>query len=289
MGLDNPWPLAVKAAAASMLAYGLCAVLGLQDGLSAAFVAVVCVTPTVLAGLRRALGQGLGSLIGGTLAAALMTLGLPTTLSLGLSVGGAMLAVFALGFSRAHTVAAFTAIYIHLLPLGGPGTTLWVRISAVGIGALAAMVVNAIVSSMFYERIFARRMQRVVEAVASGTSRIAAGDLEAMAPAFEALGVLLSELAQAERELQWRQNAPLFNAVKTRRSRVQALQRVAHFAHDLGVTVNEAQSTLTAVDLALLRSVSESLRGRKTEPPAGVGEVGQRLVAALQRFDRLAG
>ena len=285
MTLDNPWPLAAKASFAAMLAYLLCEAMRIPDGLSGAFVAVVCVTPTVIAGLRRALGQGVGSVIGGVLAAGLMSIGLPTALSLGLSVGGAVMAVHALGFWRAHVVAAFTAIYVHLLPLGEPGETLWVRVMAIAVGALAAMTVNALISAMFYERIFDRRITRVKVRVAEGADGIDGGHLTAMVPAFEILGALSAELAQADRELKWRGNTAAGNAVRSRRKRVRALLRVAHFVHDLGLTVDEAAAELNQVDRQLLRHVATRLRNAPSEAPTGVGEVGTRVLAAMQRYE----
>lgn len=284
MTLDNPGPLATKAACASTLAYLVCVGAGIPDGLSAAFIAVVCVTPTVLAGLRRAIGQGVASLVGGGLAALWMQIGLPTGWTLGLSVGGAVLGVFSLGFGRAHTVAAFTAIYMHLLPLGGPGQTLSVRVAAIGVGALSAMTVNTLVSAMFYDRIFARRLRRVAEHVAGGAEGIATGDIGAMLPAFETVGALSAELAQAEREMRWRRNTAAADGVAQRRRRAQALGRVAHFAHDLGVAVDEANSSLTVSDQVLLRHVADSLRDKEGEAPKQVGEIGARVVAALSRY-----
>ena len=284
--LDNPWPLALKASMSAMLAYALCLALSLPDGLSAAFVAVVCVTPTVLAGLRRAAGTALGSVIGGGLTGLLMTLHVPTLASLGVSVGGAVMAVYALGFWRAHTVAAFTAIYMHVLPLGGPGQALSIRVAAIGVGALAAMTVNTLVSAMFYERIFARRAQRCSEAVAAGAEGIAAGKLMAMVPAFEVVNELASELAQARRELQWRKRASTAQDVERRRERLRALVRVAHFAHDLALVVGDKGEALTPEDVALLRHVAAHLRGEASDAPEAAGIIGARVLAALARYDR---
>ena len=284
MSLDNPLPLAIKGALAATLAYLLCRALSLPDGLSAAFVAVVCVTPTVLAGLRRAVGQGLGSALGGALAAGLMVTGMPTAVSLGLSVGGAVLAVHAAGFGRAHTVAAFTAIYVHLLPLGDPGQTLGIRVWAIAVGALSAMTVNVAVSAMFYERIFARRLVKAAQTVAQGADGIANGNLAAMVPAFALLSGLSAELAQADKELQWRRNTELAIGVQVRRKRVRALLRVAHFAHDLGLAVDESGTSLTGSDIAALRHTATTLRGKPGSEPTADGEITMRLLAALRRY-----
>ncbi len=285
MVLDNPWPLALKAAFASMLAYLLCVALDLPDGVSAAFVAVVCVTPTVLAGLRRAVGQTIGSILGGVLAAIAMTLELPTAPSLGVSVGLSVFFVYLFRFPGAVTVAAFTAIYVHLLPLGAPGHTLWVRIAAVLVGAGAAMTVNTMASAMFYERIFARRFKRVVASTAARLERLAAGELEAMVPVFATLGSLSWELQQATTELRWRTTSVTAESVDRRRRQVRALIRVAHFAHDLASTVDEADSALTQTDRDLLVHTAHVLRGHAGNPPTNLGEVGTRLLATLQRYE----
>lgn len=289
MTLDNPWPLAVKTALAASMAYVLCLALALPDGVSAAFVAVVCVTPTVIAGLRRAVGQSVGSLVGGGFAWVLMTGGLPIALSLGLSVGLSVWVVFRAGHPSAHVVAAFTAIYVHLLPLGAPDRTLWVRIAAVAVGALSAMCVNTFASAMFYQSIFERRLKRVEVMVANRLEHLIAGELEAMVPIFAALGALSVELHEANRELRWRRASAAAAATNQRLYRVRALQRLTHFAHDLGLSIDESGTALTEVDIGILKFAVSTLRGEPAPDPPHAGPIGKRVLATVRRYARLRG
>src|SRR5689334_2632514 len=72
--LTDRWFLAIKAAVAASVAVLLTRQLGVADELSAGFVAVVCVTPTAYAGLRRGLAQVVGSILGGAIAMVLLLL-----------------------------------------------------------------------------------------------------------------------------------------------------------------------------------------------------------------------
>lgn len=283
MRLTNSIALACKAAIGSSLGYGLAALVGNPDALSAAFVAVVCISPTVLAGLRLGVEQAGGSLVGGAIATGIALIGLPPWLGLGLAVGLSIGAVFALGAGRAFPVAAFTSVYIFLVPFGGPAMTLAVRAQAVLLGATAAMLVNAIVSSMAYQRIFDDRIRRVEALLAHHLERLVNEKAHTIQPVFAVLAALDAELVMAKRELRLRRAAG-HRRVAERLSEVRLLTRVTHFAADLALVVDEAGESLTASDKGLFQHVAARLRGATSDPPAALGEVGDRLLAANERY-----
>ena len=86
-GLGNPWFLTLKAALATLLALLLDGLTGNPDSVSSTFIAVLCVSPTVLMGLRRALTQMVGSVAGGLWGAGLAAVGAPLLGPDGLFVG----------------------------------------------------------------------------------------------------------------------------------------------------------------------------------------------------------
>jgi hypothetical protein len=72
------WPIyALKAAFASGLTALLASRLGLADVISAAFVAVLCTTPTLINGLKQGFEQLIGSFLGGLFATGTLLLGIP--------------------------------------------------------------------------------------------------------------------------------------------------------------------------------------------------------------------
>ncbi len=284
--LNNPLVLGAKVSLATFAALVGCKATGNPDGVSAAFVAVVCTTPTVLSGLQRAVTQFLGSIIGGVVASVFALLGVPTLIGLPLSVGIAVGAIFPLGQGHAYAVAAFTAIYMHLLPKGDPSDTLWVRIAAVAIGGAAAALVNVAMSAAFYGRIFRRRMDLTTQALAQHLSDVAVGEgsADSLLPVFPMLRELAGEVATARHELRWRKSRRV-ERMEQAGAAVQALSRVAHFGRDLALAVEEAGVELTDKDVALLHYVAARLRHGSAPRPAPEGEIGDRLLAALDRWE----
>ena len=287
--LTDPVALAAKVALSSGLALIACRLIGVEDGVSAAFVAVLCTTPTVLSGLQRAATQFLGSIFGGVAAAFFGSFGLPVEVALPISVGVAVGAIFPLGQGHAYAVAAFTAIYMHLLPQGGVGHTLAIRISAVAVGGAAAALVNVAISAAFYERIFARRVRVSTATLAKALQAFGAGECDAdgLLPVFPQLRDVASEVARAKHELRWRRSAQVARVERAGRQ-IRALTRLAHFARDLGLSVEEAGTQLTELDIGLLYYAAARLRSESAPRPKPVGEIGQRLLAALDRWEFLA-
>ena len=286
--LTDPIALATKVTLGTGLALLACRIFGVDDGVSAAFVAVLCTTPTVLSGLQRAMTQFLGSLIGGLAAALFGSFGMPVEVALPISVGVAVGAIFPLGHGHAYAVAAFTAIYMHLLPQGSVGDTLAVRIAAVGLGGVSAAIINVAISAAFYERIFDRRVRLSTAILAERLQALAGGqtDAEGLLPVFGLLRDAATEVARARQELRWRRSAALARLENTG-EQMRTLTRVAHFARDLGLSVDEAGTELSGRDIALLYYVAARLKRESAPRPKPDGEIGQRILAALDRWESL--
>lgn len=283
--IGNPLALAAKAGLATALALLLAQALAIPDGVSATLVAVVCTSPTVLAGLQRARAQALSSLVGGGIAALLALTGVPTLLGLPLAVGLTVVCIVPLGLSAGLTVAAFTAIYVFLLPHGDPQDTLLVRMAAVAVGAGSAMLVNTVVSALSYRAIFARRLRLAAVSIADHLELLADGaPADAMLPLFGPLGELTAELSSAEQELLLRRAVRDRDAIRHLRQAARCLGRIAHFARDLGLAVEESGTTLKEGDRLVLRTVAARLRGRGGAEATPTGEITARLVAASGRY-----
>lgn len=285
-GIGNPTALAAKAGLATALALGVTRLAGVPDGVSSTLVAVVCVSPTVLAGLHRARAQALASLLGGVVAASLAFVGVPDLPGLPLAVALTALAVVPLGLTQGLAVAAFTAIYIYLLPKGDPEDTLAVRMAAVGIGAGSAMLVNSVVSALSYRSIFARRLRVGADRLADHVEALADGAAaDTILPVFLPLGELTSELVLAERELLLRRAQNQRDEIAAMRRAARNLGRIAHFARDLAITLEECDAPMLDADRVVLRHVAARLRGNGgPRAPEPAGEIGARLLASCQRY-----
>ncbi|MCO4761512.1 MAG: hypothetical protein KC502_08420 [Myxococcales bacterium] len=284
--LTDPIALATKVALGTALALLACRISGNTDGVSAAFVAVLCTTPTVLSGLQQATTQFLGSLIGGVAAAAFGSMGLPVEVALPVSVGLAVGAIFPLGHGHAYAVAAFTAIYMHLLPHGSVGDTLAIRIGAVAIGGASAALVNVTISAAFYERIFARRVRFTTDRLAEHLQLLATGasDADGLLPVFPLLRDVAAEVSRARHELRWRRSNEA-ERMENAADEVRALTRLAHFARDLGLAIEESGTHMTDRDVALVHYAAARLRRESAPRPKPEGEIGQRLLAALDKWE----
>ncbi len=223
--------LAGKAAASAVLGWAGVTLLGNPDAVSAAFVAVICTSPIMLSGLKRARDQVLGSLIGGAVAALFAWIGLPFPLELALGVGLAVYLTMRLGFGAGFQVAAFTAIYLLLIPRGTPAHTLLIRLSSVAVGGTAAVAVNGLVSLAMYVRIFQRKERLATGLVAAQLRAIVATPeppADGIEDLFVTLGALQSELADAVKELAWRKNPRLSYQVGRMANTARRLMNVAH-------------------------------------------------------------
>ena len=282
--LDSPLILPAKTGISAGAAWAICVGLGIPDPVSAAFVAVVCTSPTVLSGLRRALDQGIGSVAGAVLAIAVTYAALPPFIALTLAVGGAVALVRAVGFGSGYPVAAFTAIYMYLVPFGGPLETAWVRMAAIIAGASAAIGVNTVLSAAFYRRLFARRLVLAARSLADHLEALCSEDADQLLGVFPVLAIVTAELADADRELLLRRSQGELDEIAGLRRQARALTRIAHFARDLTLTVEEQGVVLRPKDEALFRHAAKRLRGQDEARPETHGEIGDRLLVALDRW-----
>lgn len=277
--LTNPFFLAVKAGLATLLALILGAMLGNTDHVSAAFIAVLCTSPTVLIGLRRALTQFAGSIIGGLLGVICIVLDVPLWIGVPIAVTLGIWGAFLLGVSQGHQVAAFSAILVQIVPRGSALETLDTRLIAVFVAAVSGFVVNLVVSGMTYDEIFGRRM-RVVEAeifrLVPGAAR---SGPEAAQEGFDLIAQLQDELSMALEELRWRQNWEKFRLIQSIWWRVGRLRHLLHVASEMGYLAN-ATGVRQAELLPFLEWMTH-LEGQRPDVPEHLEPTAHRIVTEL--------
>ena len=231
--------LGIKAGAACLLALVADGWTGNPDHVTSTFVAVLCVSPVVLIGLRRSLDQVMGSLIGGIWGTLMLLAGLAPLWGIPLSVTAAILSCFRLGFGRGYQVAAFTALFVQAVPRGGPSETLAIRMMAVATGALAAFMVNLLISSMAYRNIFSRRLRYAESRVSALLAEAAAEGPQVARKGFALLAELDQELGQAREELRWRGGIAQRSWLDETEERLLALRRLLHLVLDLVYRLEE--------------------------------------------------
>ncbi len=281
-GLGNPWFLTLKAALATLLALLLDALTGNPDSVSSTFIAVLCVSPTVLMGLRRALTQMAGSVAGGLWGAGLAALGAPLLVGVPVAVGGALLTTFALRLGTAYPVAAFSALFLQAVPRGGPVETLEVRLLAVATAAVSGFLVNVLVSGGAYRGIFGRRLVKATSLVRAALARAARGGPDAVVAVWATLATLEGELDLAVEDLRWRGREALRARLEGHRRAAAGLREALHLACELYYLAREDAGTAQGVaDLAAW------LEAPGDDPPAvpeGIAGPADRLVEALWRL-----
>ena len=166
----------------------------------------------------------------------------------------------------------------------GPFQTAWVRIAAIIAGATAAIAINTALSAAFYRGLFARRLGLAVRHLAEHLDGLEQGDPEGFVAVFPVLAAITGELADADHELLLRGSTRRVAEIASQRRQIRALTRVAHFARDLTLTVEEHDAPLRAEDMDLFRYAARTLRGETSEAPAVSGEIGRRLLVALERW-----
>lgn len=244
------WPIfSLKGGLAAGLALLLCQAFKVNDPISATFVAVMCITPTLVTGLRAAVEQALGSLIGGAIATLLVLAGLPPVPALILSVGLAILASGALRMPGAHGIAAFTALYVVLMPAHVP--TYFYRMGAVAIAAGAALGVNFVLSAVQYRQLFGRRMAIVRQAVAWTLQQTTESEF---GYGFAIVDGFTSEVEDARRETWARRR--LGEKLEAYRHEAILLRHVLHFGLDAIIRAQASAATE-------LNAASRTLQGEQ--------------------------
>ena len=238
--LTDPLLLATKAGAAASMAVLATQLFGLKDALSAGFVAVVCVSPTAYAGLRRGFEQIVGSVLGaGVTMALLFLLKAPQLVPL-LVLASVLLSVLLcmrLRLEQGYVVASFTALYFASGLYTTTSLALENRFGALALGIAAATFTNMLVSFLYAERILERRMRISRAIVAKALAHAQAQDETAntvdaaFEPAFAVVSELRTDLDGAGRELFAR--APMAKLAAAHRDEAIRLRTLLHLAKTL--------------------------------------------------------
>lgn len=239
--LSNPTFIVIKAILACSVALLLDYLLGNPDHVSSTFVAVLCVSPTVLIGLRNAWAQIMGSILGGIWGTAANLIGLLPWVGLPLAVGGAIATTFAFRVPGGYPVASFTALFMILVPFEDPLNTFGTRFLALFIAALSSFLVNTIVSAMLYKSIFERRLTRVENFVFDSLEAVLAGDMQRADASFALLNVLEQQLRQTLFELHLRRSWELHKELNQKLVYTQRLHYFLHLIWDLSHLYREEQ------------------------------------------------
>ncbi len=273
--LANPFFLALKAGLATLVALLLGAALGNPDMVSATFVSVLCVSPTVLLGLRRGVGQLAGSTLGGLLGAGAVAAQAPLMIGVPLAVGGAVWGAFLLRLPSGYAVAAFTALFVQILP----ANTIGVRLEAVLIGGAAGFAVNVLVSGLLYHQIYDRRLRVLRQTVAKLLHKAAVEGPFAVQPGFAQIAALEGDLRVAREELRWRRvDAEPLEALARE---VAHHRQLLHLIFDLGYALEELGAPSESVT-PFLSWLVEREGPQPPVPPAIAASTG-RILAALLR------
>lgn len=237
--LSNPLFIVLKVTLACSVALLLDQALGNPDSVSSTFVTVLCISPTVLIGLRNAWAQMLGSLVGGLWGTAANFLDWPVLIALPLAVGGAVATSFGLRIASGYPVAAFTALFLILVQRGTPLETFETRFLALFIALVSSFLINALVSAMLYRDIYRRRLEKVEQHVFSSLPEVIAGQQAAADKGFELLGILQQQLKRTLFELKWRRAWKTHAEISRLLQRTRLLSYLLHLVLDLSYLQHE--------------------------------------------------
>lgn len=285
LALVNPLAVAIKAGAATALALGLSKLLGNPDLVSAAFVAVLCTSPTVMMGLRQARDQLAGGLLGAVLGVGASLGGAPAHLGVPVAVSLGVGASFGFGMPQGYTAAAFSALFVQLVPMGDEGETLWVRVVALTIAATSGFAVNLLVSSHAYRFIFVRRLRRVEAHADKLLAEAPANGPRSVHPAFALVGQLERELEQTSSELRWRGNQRDLEWIEKVAARVEAIHHLLHLVWDLGLLCDAHD--VPEREVAPLLDWARCGDGPRPEVPAPLAPGADRIVDLWRQLREL--
>ncbi|MFN7132102.1 MAG: aromatic acid exporter family protein [Myxococcales bacterium] len=273
--LANPFFLSLKAGAAVALAIATVNFIGVRDQISATFVALVCISPTVFTGIRRGIEQFTASLLGGAITLALLFTFPRHPLVLGLAMALTVRVAFSVGYWRTYLVAGFTVLYMYILPFDSPTVALEQRMLSVMVGIASSTLVNLGISAFSYRSLFTRRLQLVREALDKACRQIAeaAGDPQRAAhvaratdPVFAMLSALEPEVGDFVREGELRGKADPRRAFQMQ---ARALARAAHYVKELAFHLESHPHSPELVPA--LEAVRAALRGDASPLPSPPG------------------
>jgi len=249
--LSNPIFIILKATLACTVALMADYWLGNPDHVSSTFVAVLCISPTVLIGLRNAWAQILGSLVGGVWGVSWLIFAdnfhLPLLPGLPIAVGLAVASTFGLKIQSGYPVAAFTALFMVAVPQNTPLLTFETRFLALFIAAASSFLINALVSAMLYQRIYARRVKKVEGFIESILISVFQGDQKLADQGFALLNVLQQQLRNTLFELKMRHAWEMHKDINNFLVRTQKLSYLLHLILDLGFLCQEENTPAETV------------------------------------------
>lgn len=285
--LSNPLFIVLKATLACAVALLADHLLGNPDHVSSTFVAVLCISPTVLIGLRNAWAQILGSLVGGIWGVSWLflseTFALPRLMGLPLAVGLAISSAFLLNIRSGYPVAAFTALFMVAIPRSTPLLTFEVRFLALFVAALSSFVINALVSAMLYQSIFARRLKKVESFIEDSLLSVFTGNQALADQGFSLLNTLQQQLHNTLAELQLRRAWNLQEEIQQFLARCQKLSYLLHLVLDLRYLCQEEDIATAEVEpfIHWLLQPDESTFVFLPDPLLGLQK---RIVAVLKEL-----
>lgn len=238
--LSNPLFIVLKITLACSLTLLLDQALGNPDSVSSTFVTVLCISPTVLIGLRNAWAQLMGSLVGGLWGTAANFLDWPVLLTLPLAVGGAVAMSFGLRIASGYPVAAFTALFLILVQRGTPLETFETRFLALFIALISSFLINALVSAMLYRDIYRRRLKKVEQHIFSCLPDVIAGHHARADKGFELLGILQQQLNRTLFELKFRRAWQTHAEISLMLQRTRLLNYLLHLITDMSYLQHES-------------------------------------------------
>lgn len=288
--LADPLYIALKAAAAALLSVLVVDLLGITDRLSAPFVAVVCIAPSVYGGVRRGFEQLAASVLGGGIAV-ILAVWLPLPAALVVATFATVWLCFQTGLGTAYIVGAFTVFYVLLIPSESAGVTLEHRLASVVVGAVAALGMNVLVSLFRLRAVLRRRLTIAREALAkewaSAADLLERPEAAAAPEPFDALFPLLralqEELLDARAEGRFRSRsfrAEVDEALRTARRMV----AVAHHGTDL-VLASSTSMTPRPLAATAARTLAEEIqRDARMEADPAVEDDVRRSFAEARRW-----
>ena len=246
------------------------------DLVTATFVAVLCCSPTFAIGLRRGFAQLVGSVVGGGFGTIAVALEMDLLIGIPFAVSGAVYTSHLVRLPGGYAVAAFTALFVQLVPFGDPVATFGVRLEAVVIGAAAGTALNLVISALFYRRVFARRLERFERLVDALLTQAQGEGLGVVAHGFPAYAQLADETCRARSELRWRRATTQLAQVEAIAAKVDALGRILHLVYDMSLIIGPSHEDEPGINAFL-----EWVRHPQGDPPVLSGDlarVARRLV-----------
>lgn len=220
-----------------------------KDVLSAAFVALLCIQPSLVSGVKAGIEQLLASGLGAvsTIGYLLFLPNMPVTSALSIATTYAVATYMRMGYP-ALVVALFSSLYMTLLAQDTLAHTALLRFQSVLLGVVVAIAVNAIFSPISTQVNLAVRITRSVATVRDRLSALRAAlvthdaaalgaQLGAFQDTFRALGQVKDELADLRREfrLPGRPGRRSFGEVYFSDRCLRELELATHHAQDVAM------------------------------------------------------